>query len=70
MINSRLNRAEEQISESEDISEKFTHVQCREKNEKYETFEIKFEKSSKYEFETEVRLRSSNVGLTKITKYT
>lgn len=69
MINSRLNRAEEHISESEDINEKFTHIQRGEKNEKYEKFEIKFEKNSKYEFETEGRLRSSNTGLTKITKY-
>lgn len=69
MINSRLNRAEEQISESEDINEKFTHIQRREKNEKYEKFEVKFEKNSKYAFETEGRLRSSNIGLTKITKY-
>lgn len=41
MINSRLNRAVKQISELEDIIEKFTHMRYREKNEKYEKFEIK-----------------------------
>lgn len=34
MIRSRQNRAEEQMTESEDTIEKFTQVQRREKNDK------------------------------------
>lgn len=36
IINSRLKRVEEQISELEDTSEELTQTQQREKNEKYE----------------------------------